>query len=431
MSLFYKTLYKVALPMKRWLIPLIPQSARKRMKRAVIMKAYAKELAVSQEKTTIKDSVTGINLIGYVRAEMGIGESCRIAAKCLNTTDIPFGMLNFEGTNTSRMSDLTWQHKETEKPSYNVNILHVNAEQVMEVFTYYGQDLFRDRYNIGYWHWELPDFPDDWLDGFRFLDEVWVPSRFVAESVAMKSPVPVVTIPHGIEVTIDQPHNREYFGIPQNAFLFLTMFDMNSFQARKNPMASIEAFKLAFEPKDQSVGLIVKVNNADSNKEDWKSLLRLTEGYANIYLLRETFSRNDTNALLQCADAFISLHRSEGFGLGLAEAMYLGKPAIGTNWSANTDFMNNQNSCLVNYELVQVGKDYGPYQAYQTWANPDVEHARQFMRKLVTDSSYYNEVAISGQQTIRGNYSPSAIGEMIEKRLKYIQKHFGGITHDN
>lgn len=391
-----------------------------------MVNAYGKAIHNFNNEKLETMSITGINLIGYSRAEMGIGESCRIAAKSIATTDIPFGILNYKGTNSARMSDLTWSHKEVESPNYNLNIFHLNAEQMTEAFIYYGEELFRNRYNIGYWHWELPDFPETWLDGFKFVDEVWVPSTYVATSVSFKSTVPVITIPHSIEVKIELSRDRTYYGLPENTFLFLTMYDMNSFQQRKNPEASIEAFKKAFEPDDMTVGLVVKVNNSHSNRTDMRTISQITSGYKNIHVINETLSRNDTNALIQCTDSYISLHRSEGFGLGLAEAMYLGKPAIGTNWSANTDFMNQQNSCLVNYEMIHVGMDYGPYEAYQTWANPDVEHASYYMRRLVTDNTYRDEISLSGQQTIKNEFSPSAVGKLIEKRLKYIKARVGG-----
>src|SRR5690606_35232661 len=110
------------------------------------------------------------------------------------------GILNFIGTNSARMQDLTWSHREIESPLHSVNLFHINAEQMTEVYSHYGNSLFQERYNIGYWHWELPDFPDEWIDNFDLVDEVWVPSTFVADSIAMKSPVPVVKIPHSIKV---------------------------------------------------------------------------------------------------------------------------------------------------------------------------------------------------------------------------------------
>ncbi len=392
------------------------------MKKKLLKLAFPLEFN-TQKNISINSSehTKGINLLGYARAEMGIGESCRLAARSLNAVNYPFGIINFVGTNSSRMTDQSWAHKEIKEPIYNVNIFHINAEQMMEVYAHYGSKIFKDRYNIGYWHWELPDFPDEWLEGFNFVNEVWVPSDFVANSIALKSPVPVVKIPHGIEVKLTKKSTRIDFSLPEQTFLFLTMYDVKSYQARKNPKASIDAFKLAFQPDNMNVGLVVKINNANSNLHELQSVYDMIDDYKNIYIIKETLSRDATNELINITDSYISLHRSEGFGLGLAEAMYLGKPSIGTNWSSNTDFMTNTNSCLVNYNLVSVGTDNGPYKAYQHWAEPDIEHASHYMKLLVTDSDYYMTISSQGEKCIKENFSPTVIGEMIKKRLEYLK----------
>lgn len=395
------------------------------MKRVLLKKAFPIKNGSARQ---INSNYTkGINLLGYARAEMGIGESCRIAAKSMEAAGLSFGILNFTGTNNARMEDLSWVHKEVTHPLYNVNLFHLNAEQMMEIYAYYGNALFQGRYNIGYWHWELPDFPDEWLESFTLVDEVWVPSTFVADSIAAKSPVPVVKIPHSIEVRIQEPRDRAYFHLPENTFLFLSMYDVKSYQERKNPRGAIEAFKKAFEPDNLDVGLVVKVNCYKSSQDELDMLDLLKENYQNIYFIKETISRNDVNSLIFSTDCFVSLHRSEGFGLGLAEAMYLGKPVIGTGWSSNTDFMNANNSCLVDYLLIHVGKDQGPYKAYQSWANPDIEHAAAYMRRLAVDTDYYRKIAENGEKHIKENYSPEAIGRLIRQRLDYIHKwKFGG-----
>lgn len=259
------------------------------------------------------------------------------------------------------------------------------------------------------------------------VDEIWVPSTFVADSIAMKSPVPVVKIPHSIEVTINEARERSYFNLPEEPFLFLSMYDLKSYQERKNPQAALRAFQKAFPPNDLNVGLVIKVNSAHHNSEDLKELHQLIGDYQNIYLIGKTLSRNDTNALLSVTDCYISLHRSEGFGLGLAEAMYLGKPVIGTNWSSNIDFMNPRNSCLVNYKLIRLNHDHGPYKSYQYWADPDLEHASEYMLKLYNDRNFYNEISSKGERYIKDHLSPHAVGEMIKKRLNYISLwNFGG-----
>lgn len=418
-------MYKLAVLVKPLVVYLLPSDARQKVKRVLLKKAFPIENSSNQPISS--NYAKGINLLGYARAEMGIGESCRIAAKSMEAVGLSFGILNFTGTNNARMEDLSWVHKEVTHPLYNVNLFHLNAEQMMEIYAYYGNALFQGRYNIGYWHWELPDFPDEWLESFSLVNEVWVPSTFVADSIAAKSPVPVVKIPHSIEVRIQEPRDRAYFHLPENTFLFLSMYDVKSYQERKNPRGAIEAFKKAFEPDNLEVGLVVKVNCYKSSQDELDMLDLLKENYQNIYFIKDTISRNDINSLIFLTDCFVSLHRSEGFGLGLAEAMYLGKPVIGTGWSSNTDFMNTNNSCLVDYQLIHVGKDQGPYKAYQSWADPDIEHAAAYMRRLAVDTDYYRKIAENGEKHIKENYSPEAIGRLIRQRLDYIHKwKFGG-----
>jgi glycosyltransferase involved in cell wall biosynthesis len=359
----------------------------------------------------------GINLIGFIRAEIGLGESARLAARAIQTTNVPFGIINFPLNVASRMEDMSWVHRETETASFNTNIFHMNGDSLAHARAHFGDNLFHGRYNIGYWHWELPDFPDENLPAFDMVDEVWVPTSFVHESVSKKSTVPVVRIPHGIEVDVDPGLNRDSFGLPNNRFLFYMSYDVQSHTARKNPQSVIEAFKLAFDLDNPNVGLVLKINNMNFRPEDLETLRQLVSGHSNIYMIDRILSRVEVNSLLQCTDSFVSLHRSEGFGLGLAEAMYLGKPVIGTNWSGNTDFMNPTNSCPVNYELVQVGQDWGPYKAYQTWAEPDVHHAAQLMHNLVNNPEWRNTIAVNGQQTIRTDYSPQVVGQFIKDRL--------------
>ncbi|MGG4107925.1 glycosyltransferase [Paenibacillus lautus] len=417
-------IYKVIRLIKPLLMLFIPAHKRNELKR----KFLSLSSSSSRERTIESlQFIKGINLIGFSRAEMGIGESCRIAANSMNAADIPFGIINFIGTNSARMGDMTWVHKEITSPIYSINIFHINAEQMPELNAIYSDSFFKNRYNIGVWHWELPDFPDEWMGSFQFVDEIWAPSTFVAESISLKSPVPVVKIPHSIEVKIASPRTRAYYNLPEDVFLFLTMYDVRSFQERKNPEASIRSFQLAFKPDNMSVGLVIKVNSYKANTHEMDKLNKLISDYNNIYIMDETLSRNDVNALLFVSDCFISLHRSEGFGLGLAEAMYLGKPVIGTNWSSTTDFMKSNNSCPVNYRMISVGKDYGPYKAYQQWADPDIEQASEYMKKLVIDPDYYHTVASQGEKYIKQYYSPKYIGEMMNRRIDYIRKwRFGG-----
>ncbi|WP_010271040.1 glycosyltransferase [Paenibacillus senegalensis] len=365
----------------------------------------------------------GINLVGNGRAESGLGESLRAAARALSRTDIPFGIVDIPES-PSRSSDLSWVHREIPEPVYRVNVLHMNADY-LKLFQQHNGHVFHNHLNIGVWHWELPDFPNEWCDSFQLVHEVWAPSRFIQNSVAAKSPVPVVYIPHAIEVQYPAELTREHFGLPEGRFLFLSMYDTFSFAQRKNPIAVIEAFKMAFSPDNPHVGLAVKVNNPTADiipsiQHELDKLRAAIDGWPNIYLINQIMDRPVVNALISLCNSYVSLHRSEGFGLPMAEAMFLGKPTIATYYSANIDYMDSDNSCPVPFRLVPVGEDYGPYKAYQTWADPDLAHAAHYMKRLVEDHHYYQQISVQGAHTIYTRFSPTAIGALIRQRIREL-----------
>lgn len=365
----------------------------------------------------------GINLIGNARAESGLGESLRAAARALAKTDIPYGVVDVPNS-PSRTSDLSWAHKEMPEPVYRVNILHMNADY-LKMYQLHNGWTFHNHLNIGVWHWELADFPDEWCESFQLVHEIWAPSRFVQSSIAAKSPVPVVYIPHSIEVLYPAELTRQHFGLPEGRFLFLSMYDTFSFAQRKNPIAAIEAFKMAFSPHDPTVGLAVKVNNPTADiipsiQHEINKMRAAVEGWPNIYLINQIMDRPMVNALISLCQSYVSLHRSEGFGLPMAEAMFLGKPTIATYYSANIDFMDHHNSCPVPFRLIPVGQDYGPYKAYQTWADPDLAYAAHYMKRLVEDHSYYQQISVQGAHTMYTRFSPTAIGGLMRQRIREL-----------
>ncbi|MDN4523625.1 glycosyltransferase family 4 protein [Fictibacillus fluitans] len=363
----------------------------------------------------------GINLVGYSRAELGLGESCRSAANVLTRSNIPFGIINFPLC-VQRQEDTTWIHKEIENPLYSTNIFHVNADSIQNAYLYFfGKKLFENRINIGYWHWELPVFPDEWNYTFQFVDEIWVPSEFVKQSIEKKSPVPVIKIPHAVEIDIEPAPDRSQFLLPPEKFLFLTMFDIQSTKERKNPMAAINAYLKAFGNKDNKAGLVIKVNATTPWKKELNDLKDMIKHIPNVYLVDQILSRKETLSLIASVDCLVSLHRSEGFGLPLAEAMYLGTPVMGTNWSGNIEFMTKDNSMLVDYTLVELKKQFGPYQKGQVWAEPDIIHAAEIMLKIVENRDFAVKLAKQGKKDIREKLSCERIGTLTKERLEQLK----------
>ncbi|WP_426454390.1 glycosyltransferase family 4 protein [Paenibacillus sp. S-38] len=350
---------------------------------------------------------------------MGLGEGARFLARAMDTVGIPFGVNNFELGNSARMGDGSWAHREQTGNPYRVNLIHINGDQMRLVREHYGEAFFRDRYNIGYWAWELTDLPEEWNDGFTWLNEIWTPSPFVRDAIAKSTALPVHYVPYGLQFdsTYDRTELRSRLALPGHSFLFLVMYDVNSTALRKNPQGSIEAFRQAFAPGDPNVGLVVKINNAQSNPAEVEQLRASLAQYPNIFLIEQTLSRSDVYALIDSCDVFVSLHRSEGFGSVMAESMYLGKPVIGTLWSGNTSFMNPENCCAVGYTLQVIGEGAGPYKAHQVWAEPDVVQAAGYMQRLAADEPWRRQVASAGQQTIRTLLTPEASGQAIRQRL--------------
>jgi glycosyltransferase involved in cell wall biosynthesis len=204
------------------------------------------------------------------------------------------------------------------------------------------------------------------------------------------------------------------------------MYDTQSVTERKNPAGSIAAFRAAFAPTDQTVGLVVKINNFDESEGE---KLRLLIGdHKNIYLITRTLTRYEVDSLLACCDCFVSLHRAEGFGLPIAEAMALGKPVIATHWSGNADFMDETCAACVDFQIRQLGCNYGPYDAHQLWAEPSIESAARWMRTLYAEPTTARRIGAGGRTRIRESFSDNAVGKLIRTRLAQIAlaRGYGG-----
>lgn len=393
----------------------IPAFVKRRLRDKIIPR-----LSASEEKLIIpQTTLPGVNLVGYIRAEMGLGEGARGDAKALTAINEPFGVINFEAGSLARMGDRSLRHKETVQPIYDINLLHINADFIGLAHEQLSKEFFQNRYNIGYWAWELPDFPDEWRASFDMVDEVWVPSSFVHQAVSPKATVPVTVIPHVVEINPDKEISRAYFQLPEDRFLFLTMCDMESVPKRKNSMGAIEAFQKVFSPTDDHVGLVIKINNILNRST--KMIRKQIQGYGNIYLIERVLSRKEVSSLIAVTDSFVSLHRAEGFGLGPAEAMSLGKAAILTGWSGNTDYMTEDNCIGIDYKLVKLGRDYGFYKSHQTWAEPDINQASQAMKRLVDEPEWGREMGRKAQMTIQKHFSAISVGQKMKKRIEEIR----------
>lgn len=347
----------------------------------------------------------GVNLIGYVHGRLGIGEDVRMAAHALHAAGVPFAMVNFKPGHDIAQTDMAWAHKVVDEGPYAVNLFCLTAMEHGRFYAERGEQQLQGRYNIGYWPWELSQWPQAWQQLVHLVDEVWVSTQHTLESVA---PVcaqvrPVRPVQHmPMAVTVDdiaalqgqalqkaRRATRKRWGLPERACLFCFAFDLNSSIHRKNPMATLEAFQQAFascEWSPQAVGLVVKVHPPSRPNRAWDALKAWAAQDPRIHLVEASLSRPDLLALYQACDAFVSLHRAEGFGRGLAEALQLGLRLVATGYSGNVDFcrlpMFADRYYEVDYRLVKVKPGQYPYAQGQVWANAKVAQAAQRMRQV-------------------------------------------------
>ncbi|HEU4432101.1 MAG TPA: glycosyltransferase, partial [Pyrinomonadaceae bacterium] len=289
----------------------------------------------------------GINLIAYIRAEMGLGVVARGMAAAIETAGIPFNIINVESGNYSQHTDYSWTHKEVARSNYDTTIVFMNPDQSLHLRSQAPATLLGDRYVVAQWFWELPELPDEWLEAFEFVDEVWAGTQFIADAVSRKSTARVVLMRPVVLLSEGASLSRSELGLPEDRYLFLAMFDTNSVLQRKNPLGVLRAFKAAFDGADASVGLVMKFNNSDYRQPLMQAVREEMTGRENVFLIDRVMNRAEITSLIKACDCFVSLHRSEGFGAPPAEAMSLGKPAIITNWSGNVDYMTPDNSIAI------------------------------------------------------------------------------------
>lgn len=362
----------------------------------------------------------GLNLIGCIRAEIGLGQSCRLLANEIHHTEIPYSIQDFLLDGELRAEDHSWDHKVQDELPYNINLLHIEPMDLIMAYMKMEPEVWDYRYNIAFWLWELEEFPETWKKSLDLVDEIWTPSEFASSCIRKVTDKPVITIPYCITAPTDEQYNREYFQLPEDAFLYLVMYDTNSTMARKNPMGAIQAFQRAFAPDDRRVGLVIKMNNP--RPEDQEALKASIGAYQNVYYITEIMDKVVVNSLIRSIDVFVSLHRAEGFGLVMAEAMLNGTPCIATNWSSNTEFMNEEVACMVDYEFTVLEHTNPPYEKGARWADANIDTAADFMRKLFAEPDYYQALSEKGKQYIEEKLGLEQAVEAIQRRIREIRE---------
>jgi len=378
-------------------------------------------LVVPRFVPSFSEKKKGINFIGFAQGELGLGQAMRSMVKATLTAQIPLVVRKFQASIPSKQSNDEMASHFSDYCLYPVNLICVNPDTLFHLPSWVSYSEWGRRYNIGYWFWELENFPDKWRYATNIVDEIWVATDYIANAMR-KSGKKVVKIPFPLEFEMPPEFmNKQYFRIKPDQFTFLYSFDFLSSMERKNPQGVIKAFKQAFSKGDNSVRLIIKTMNGGHHPLLKNSLELLIDHDCRIEIRDEYSTQDEMRGLIRSSDCYISLHRAEGLGLGLAEAMYLGKPTIATGYSGNTEFMNSGNSILVPYTLVPVPKGAYPSGKDQMWAEPDIEVAAENMQKIVSDRVLRETLGKKASDYMGDKHSYVKAGETIRSQLEQLK----------
>jgi len=381
--------------------------------------------------------VFGVNLFGFLSGNLGLGVVARSYVRLFDEAGVPCQPIEIPLHGDRSGHDLSYADRicQLHDPTpYSVNLFVVNGGDLPMLMT----DAMRSvqlsgRLNACIPFWELPRLPPDWLPPLSAMDVVGAGSQFIRyAALADLENVAVPYWPNPLHLAEDVVADRARFGLPEDAVIFITSFEMASDIARKNPTGAIEAFTRAFAP-DENVVLVVKVNNSSHYEEHMRALQELASHHSGIRIVDQVMSYPDVLALYASTDAFVSLHRAEGLGLCLLECMALGKPVIATGWSGNMDYMNEQNACLVRYRLVPVrgtAAAYSPeYAGRDTrWAEPDLDQAAVWMRRLAEDAELRQRIGKRAAADIAARNAAISVPDMqrvMETRAALIGKQLG------
>ena len=365
-------------------------------------------------------------LVGHPFSPSGRGEDVRSALRALTTVGSCVGILDIYGLNPKTDPDMrrSLTPHLVRRLSPKLNIFFINGNEVEAVFKHIGDDWPHEAYNIICPAWELSIYPEEWSRQLNRFDEVLSPSQFIFNSVRDAVSNAKSYVPFASQVELSSYLGRKYFGISESSFVFLFFFDLTSYIERKNPLSVVRAFeKLYDQNKSHDTQLVIKLNGSASRMDDFLRFISIVEECRvrdRVIIIDETLTNNEIKNLIRCCDCFVSLHRSEGFGRGMAEAMYLGNPVIATGYSGNMDFMNNENSCLVDFKLVPVLDGQYPHGKGQVWADPDIDHAAWYMNKVLVDRDYGRRLGGIGSRHIRQFFSYRAIGLRYQNLIERI-----------
>lgn len=367
----------------------------------------------------------GVSFFGPYDARDSIGRVASLNIECLKSAGIPHDVYRLSRPRPKEVVDYaTINDTLISSLRHRINLFHFNARRVPLYFSRLGEDSLKGFYNIGFWVHEMQNIPSHWARQLEFFDEIWTPSSICQHAVAQSSNIPVLRFSYPVEtkplsVRMRQIADGEVFPI----FNFLSIFDVYSDAERKNPLFVIRSFLNAYAGNSR-VRLIMKTRNLSHDKGLADKLAHIAEQHPNVIVLDGYMDDLELSRLYDDADAYVSLHRAEGFGLTISDAMSRGIPVMVTGYSGNMDFCNCD-ARLVAYSLREVGHDRPRYRREDIWAEPDLDDATAAFAELVSDHQSWVRKAARARLRLEREFSVHRVGTLMKRRIDLI---FGGFS---
>lgn len=363
-----------------------------------------------------------IAIVGMLRASSGLGQAARLTLNALIEQNYKINSFDVSNLFTDKFLDLQLPPQISSEQKGGIIIIQNNPVHLPVILFLLGRKRLRNKKIIAYSVWETESIPRNWVSPCKLVHEIWTPSDFAAEAFRSKiKNIPIRVVPHPLRIPTNADFNRKHFDLPSGIIL-LAIADLGSGFNRKNIIGTIEVFR-KISNKVKNATMVLKLSGTKRFIKEKEEVDRLIAGLSNILIIDKFLSDDEMQGLIKLSDIIVSLHRSEGFGLLIAEAMWHGKAILATTWSANMTFLPKSCACYVKYKLVEINDSQNIYKDKGVWAEPDINDAAAKLLKLVNDKKLRSELGAKAKKHAMKFFTKEAFAKQTDESLrKYAEK---------
>ncbi len=363
-----------------------------------------------------------ITVVGMLKSSSGLGQAARLTLNALKEQGYKINSFDISGLFVEEFLDVQLPSNGSFEQQGGVIIIKNNPVHLPLILFFLGRKRLRNKKIIAYSVWETASIPNQWVRPCKLVHEIWTPSDFSAEAFRSKIPnIPIRVVPYPLRMPLKNSFNRKHFGLP-NGLIILSVADLGSGFNRKNIISTIEVFRTIYD-KVKNVTMVLKLSGTKRYAKEKEEVNTLIADVPNILIIDQFLSVDEIQSLIKSSDIIVSLHRSEGFGLLMAEAMWHAKAIIATPWSANITFLPKNCACYVKYKLVEINDLQNMYRDKGVWAEPDIKDAAVKLLKLSNDKKLRNELGVNAKKHAMKFFTKEAFAKQTDDSLdKYAEK---------